>query len=101
LARGTDHVGKVAEGAGLLPYDVDEFLRSAGLRGNATEASQQSWYRRADSGLRVAAIETECRRDASDHIGRQELHNERDEIDGHGASSSLSLNCANEGTTRH
>ena len=28
----------------------------------------------------------------SDHIGCQELHNERDEIDGHGFSSSLSLN---------
>src|SRR5262249_26353183 len=35
---------------------------------------------------------TECRRDASDHIGCQELHNERDEIDGHGVSSSLSSN---------
>jgi hypothetical protein len=70
----------------LLPYGVDEFLRSAGLRGNAAESSQEPGYRRADSGLRVVAIKTECRRDASDHIGRQELHNERDEIDGHGAS---------------
>jgi len=101
LARGADHVGKAPEGAGLLPYDVDKFLRSAGLRGNAGEASQQPRHRCADSCLRVVAIETECRRDASDHIGRQELHNERDEIDGHGASSSLSPNCANEGTTRH
>src|SRR5262249_47347573 len=45
----------------------------------------------ADSGLSVIAIKTKCRRDTSDHIGRQELHNERDEIDGHGASP-LSLN---------
>src|SRR5215471_7167869 len=30
--------------------------------------------------------------DATDHIGRQELQNERDEIDGHGFSSSLSSN---------
>src|SRR5215510_4706205 len=86
LARGADHLGKAAEGAGLLPYGVDELLRPAGLRGNATEARQQPRYRRADSGLRVGAIKTECRRDASDHIGCQELHNERDEIDGHGAS---------------
>jgi hypothetical protein len=42
-----------------------------------------------------------AQRDAPDHIGCQELHNERDQIDGHRASSSLSLNCANEGTTRH
>jgi hypothetical protein len=61
------------------------------LRGNAAESSQEPGYRRADSGLRVGAIKTECRRDTSDHIGRQELHNERDEIDGHRASSSLSL----------
>src|SRR5262249_13969069 len=40
LARGTDHVGKAAEGASLLPHGVDEFLRSAGLRGNAAESSQ-------------------------------------------------------------
>jgi len=75
LARGTEHVGKAAEGASLLPYGVDEFLRSAGLRGNAAESSQEPGYRRADSGLRVGAIKTECRRDASDHIGCQELHN--------------------------
>src|SRR5262249_3284895 len=86
-----DHVGKAAEGTGLLPCGVEEVLRSAGLRGNATEARQQPRYRCADSGLRVVAIKTKCRRDASDHIGCQELHNERDEIDGHGASP-LSLN---------
>src|SRR5262249_61090468 len=101
LARGTDHVGKAAEGAGLLPYGIDELWRSPGLCSDAAECSQQPRYRRADSGLRVGAIKTKCRRDASDHIGCQELHNERDEIDGHGAFSSLSLNCANEGTTRH
>src|SRR5262249_56114271 len=70
LARGTDHVGKAAEGASLLPYGVDEFLRSAGLRGNSAEASQQPGYRRADSCLRVVAIKTECRRHTSHHIGR-------------------------------
>src|SRR5262249_57318306 len=58
LARGTEHVGKAAKGAGLLPYGVDELLRSAGLRGNATEARQQPRYRRADSGLRVGAVKT-------------------------------------------
>src|SRR5262249_12779854 len=101
LARGTDHVGKAAEGAGLLPYGVDKFLRSPGLRGNATEARQQPRYRRADSGLRVVAVKPECRRDASDHVGGQALHNERYEVDGHGASSSVSLNCAHEGATGH
>jgi hypothetical protein len=39
--------------------------------------------------LGVVAIETECRGDASDHVRCQELHNERDEIDSHVASSSL------------
>src|SRR5262249_25556778 len=87
LARGTDHVGKAAEGAGLLLYGVDELLRSPGLCSDAAESGQQPRYRRADRGLRVVAIKPECRGDASDHIGCQELRNERDEIDGHGASS--------------
>ena len=51
--------------------------------------SQQLGYRRADGSLRIGAIKTECRSDASDHIGRQELHNERDEIDGHGLLLSI------------
>jgi hypothetical protein len=58
----------------LLPHGVYEPLPSTGLRGNAAESSQQTGYRRADSGLRVVAIKTECGCDTSDHIGRQELH---------------------------
>jgi hypothetical protein len=76
LSSRAEHAGEVAEHTGLLPRGIGNPLRSAGLRGEAAEASQQPWYCRADRGLRVVAIETERRGNAPDHVRRQELHNE-------------------------
>jgi hypothetical protein len=41
-----------------------------------SQSSQQTRHGRTNGGVRVVAIETECRRDAPDHIGCQDLHDE-------------------------
>src|SRR5262249_199378 len=81
--------------AGLLPCGFDQLLRAAGLRGNAAQPGQQTGHRRTDGGLGGAAIKAERGRDTPDHIGRQDLHNERDQIDSHGFLLSITAPAPN------
>jgi len=76
LAPSTEHVGKVAKRAGLLPCGINELLRTAGLSGGFAEPGQERWYHSTDRGLYNVAIKTERDSNAPDHFGCQELIHE-------------------------
>jgi hypothetical protein len=75
IAR-AQHVGNVAKAVCLLLCSIRNSLRTTRLRRDTGKSAQDPWDRSVYSGLEKVAIDTKRGSNASDHVGRQELHNQ-------------------------